>query len=193
VNDFFIAAVAGGLRSHLARQARLDGDMRAIIPIDLPSRTDPIDTELGNHFGLGFVLLPLADESPSRRLRTIKRRMDDQKGGDEARITFDWIRMSGRAGDTLEFNLIEAFARHCSLIISNIAGPRAPIVLGRAPVSGMTAWVPTSGPMGIGVCVLSYAGKINFGLSVDRGVVEAPDRLMAAITDELALLGRLEA
>ena len=36
-------------------------------------------------------------------------------------------------------------------------------------------WVPQSGGIGIGVSILSYAGKINFGLVTDTHRVPEPD------------------
>ena len=57
----------------------------------------------------------------------------------------------------------------------------------------MYFWVPQSGSMGVGVSILSYAGKVYFGMISDRQLIAAPqsvedrfgpefERLLLAVT-----------
>lgn len=49
----------------------------------------------------------------------------------------------------------------------------------------MCFWVPSSGPVGIGVSVVSYAGDVVLGLVVDDGIVSDALALARAIEAEL--------
>jgi len=184
LNDFWLGAFAGGLRAYLIKRTSPPGPIRVIVPVDLRPPREPIDLTIGNHFGLVFVSLPISEERPRKRLAAIKRAMDDAKASDEAHITYEWIRAAGRAGMALGSGMLDRFSGHCSAIVSNVAGPQSRIVLGGAEVAGIACWVPTSGSIGVGMCVHSYAGTINFGLSVDRAIIAEPDRLLDEIRSE---------
>jgi hypothetical protein len=41
----------------------------------------------------------------------------------------------------------------------------------------MYFWVPQSGSMGLGISLLSYAGKVHFGVIADRKLVASPSAL----------------
>jgi len=191
VNDFWLAVLSGGLRAYLRKVAESPGDIRVVVPVDLRPADEPLDLDTGNHFGLVFLLLPLSEASVSKRLAEIRNRMHDLKRSEEARLTFEYIQASGRVGSVLGFNLMNAFARHCSAIHSNVPGPTSHLTFGGSRITGLASWVPASGSVGIGMCVQSYAGSINFGLSLDRGIIREPDQLMTELRDELARLEHL--
>jgi hypothetical protein len=67
----------------------------------------------------------------------------------------------------------------------------------------MHFWVPQSGSIGVGVSILSYAGKVFFGLIADRACIAEPaqvvdrlapefERLLLAATVGLLGLGQRE-
>ena len=58
---------------------------------------------------------------------------------------------------------IEMFSRKGSLVASNVPGPQSPLYLCGQRIVEMYFWVPQSGSIGIGVSILSYAGKVFFG------------------------------
>ena len=41
------------------------------------------------------------------------------------------------------------------LTVTNIAGPRDPVALAGVPLAGFTAWVPSTGPVRIGLAICS--------------------------------------
>jgi hypothetical protein len=45
-------------------------------------------------------------------------------------------------------------------------------------------WVPQSGGIGMGVSILSYDGRIQFGVITDAGLVPDPDRIVGRFGDE---------
>lgn len=76
-----------------------------------------------------------------------------------------------------------------SVIITNVTGPRHPMSLAGTPVTDLLFWVPTSGPVGVGLSLVSYAGKIILGIMVDSHLVPDAERLRALLDEELQELG----
>ena len=49
-------------------------------------------------------------------------------------------------------------------------------------------WVPQSGDIGMGVSILSYDGRVQFGLITDRGLCPDPERVIARFGPEFEKL-----
>jgi len=49
-------------------------------------------------------------------------------------------------------------------------------------------WVPQSGNIGMGVSILSYDNKVQFGLITDKGLVDDPQRIVERFTGEFEKL-----
>jgi diacylglycerol O-acyltransferase / wax synthase len=71
-------------------------------------------------------------------------------------------------------------------VVTNIRGPAAVFSLGGVPVEGMALLVPTTGRVGLGISICSYAGAVRLGVISDEAVVPDPDRLVAELARELA-------
>ncbi len=48
----------------------------------------------------------------------------------------------------------------------------------------MLFWVPQSGDIGIGVSILSYAGKVQFGLITDAALTPDPEAVVTRFASE---------
>jgi hypothetical protein len=52
-------------------------------------------------------------------------------------------------------------------------------------------WVPQSGRVGLGVSILSYAGKVFLGVVTDKGLVPDPDVIIDGFYEEYKALMEL--
>ena len=57
--------------------------------------------------------------------------------------------------------------------MTNVPGMQHPIYLAGKRIVEMAFWVPQSGGIGLGVSILSYDGRIHFGVITDEGLVPA--------------------
>jgi uncharacterized MAPEG superfamily protein len=73
-------------------------------------------------------------------------------------------------------------------VVTNVPGPEEALYLASAPVARGLAWVPQITGIGIGFCVLSYAGAVTIGVATDSGVVADPRELVAGLESEIAEL-----
>jgi hypothetical protein len=88
----------------------------------------------------------------------------------------------------LQTPAIDLFSRKASVVVSNVPGPRAPLSLCGQRVAEMYFWVPQSGSIGLGVSLLSYAGRLHFGVIADRALVESPRQIIDGFAHEFESL-----
>jgi diacylglycerol O-acyltransferase len=98
------------------------------------------------------------------------------------------IGMMGLLPSALQGPAIEMFSRKGSLVASNVPGPQAPLYMCGQQISEMYFWVPQSGSMGIGVSILSYAGKVFFGMIADRALIADPQTVVDRFKPEFERL-----
>jgi diacylglycerol O-acyltransferase len=188
VNDVLLTAVAGALRRYLqGRDEPVRGlNVRAVVPVDL--RKPGTEAELGNKFGLVFLPLPLGVPEPGERLHELKRRMDALKGSLEAPVAFGILTGIGRAPEPVQDLVVSIFGLKGTGVMTNVIGPRQQLYLAGAPLDSLMFWVPQSGHLGMGVSILSYAGRVWMGIITDESLVPDPEAIVASIQDELDAL-----
>jgi WS/DGAT/MGAT family acyltransferase len=185
VNDVLLAAVAGALRTHLVRRRSPVHDIRAIVPFNLRPLDRPLPAELGNKFGLVFLSLPLTRARRQERLQEMSRRMTAIKDSAEGLVAYGILELIGLAPAAVENLAIDIFAAKGTGVMTNVPGPRHTVTLAGVPLRGTIGWVPTSGDLGLGVAIFSYAGEVTLGLCVDRGLVPDVHELLDDLAAEL--------
>ena len=195
VNDVLLACAAGALRGYL-RDVGEDVDgltIRATVPVNLR----PLEhaKELGNHFGLVFLDLPIGEVNPLRRLERVAACMRDLKGRRQAVAAFGLLAALGMAPAALQDPALEMFSRKASAIATNVPGPQQPLFMTGVEVRELMFWVPQTGSIGLGLSILSYNGKVYFGVIGDGLRVRDPDaivRRFGAEFEKLVLIALME-
>jgi hypothetical protein len=178
LNDVLVATVAGALRAYLVRREALPDRMRALVPIYVRGRAAA--GELGNHFGLVFVPLPIGIEGIDARIAAAKATMDDLKHAPDALVALGVLAAFGVASEELERIGVDVFTRKASLMVTNVPGPPAELHLAGRRLTTLVVWAPVSGHIGVGVSLLSYAGMVRMGVAADAGLVPDPEAITAA-------------
>ncbi|HUZ86267.1 MAG TPA: wax ester/triacylglycerol synthase family O-acyltransferase [Candidatus Baltobacterales bacterium] len=185
VNDVLMAATAGALRRYLEKRGESTSGLaiRASVPVNLR----PMDQahKLGNSFGLVFLSLPVGVVDPVRRLRAIKDEMDGLKRSPEALVAFGVLSVLGLAPVEVEQLGLRFFGSKATAVLTNVPGPREPLYLAGRKLDRMMFWVPQSGHLGLGISILSYAGRVMLGVATDEGLVPDPERIVEAFKLEL--------
>lgn len=195
VNDVLMATAAGALRAYLIeRGEQVDGvTLRATVPVNLR----PLEhaKKLGNHFGLVFLDLPVGEGNPVRRLERVAESMNQLKNSRQAIVAYGLLAALGMAPAALQSVALELFSRKATAVATNVPGPQQPLYMGGSRVREMMFWVPQTGSIGLGVSILSYNGRVHFGLIGDARLVPDPDAVMRRFAPEfekllyLALMG----
>jgi diacylglycerol O-acyltransferase / wax synthase len=185
VNDVALAAVAGALRRHLQAHEQQVERLTAVVPVNLRPPDRPLDPRRGNQFGLAFVRLPVGEPDPAARLQAVKTAMDQVKATGEGVVVSGALAVVGQTPVQVEQWWLDLFAGRATAVVTNIAGPRQPVSLAGVPLRGFTAWVPSTGPIGVGLSICSYAGDLLVGVAVDEALVPDSDQLLTALADEV--------
>jgi diacylglycerol O-acyltransferase / wax synthase len=192
INDVLVATLAGALGRYLEAQGdEVSGlTIRAAVPVDLRSGDDS-EPLMGNRFGMVFVELPIGIRHPLERLYTVHAAMQRLKSSGQALAVLALMSLIGSLPSPVEPPALALFSAKASLVASNLPGPREPLTLGGVPMSQVLFWVPQAGSIGTGVSMLSYNGRVQFGVISDRLLIPEPARLVEQVGaefDRLVLL-----
>lgn len=188
VNDVLVACVTGALRSYLLEQGdAVDRcEVRALVPVNLRP-PGPI-TELGNRFGLVFLSLPIGVAHPFERLYAVKRRMEALKHSQQPLVALGILAGMGLVPKTIKERVLETLAANASAVITNVRGTPEARYFAGARIARQVFWVPQSGGIGLGISILSYDGKIDFGIVTDVKRVPDPDVIVQRFRSEFEAL-----
>jgi diacylglycerol O-acyltransferase / wax synthase len=188
INDVLLSMATGALRDYLAsRGGAVDGiEIRALVPVNLRPRGR--GRELGNQFGLVFLDLPIGIEDPLERLYEVRRRMQALKGSYQPLIVLALLHTVGYGPKILQEQVAAALSQNASAVMTNVPGPQHTLYFAGHGIKELNFWVPQSGGIGMGVSILSYNGRIQFGVITDVGLVPDPDRIVARFHGEFEKL-----
>jgi len=184
VNDVLLSCVAGALRDYLVEKGDAVDDvmLRALVPVNLR----PIERayRLGNRFGLVFLELPIGIENPIERLYAVRANMNALKGSYQPLLALGLLAAMGSGPRLLQETLLSLLARNATSVMTNVPGPQQPLYLAGACLDSLMFWVPQSGDIGMGVSIISYDDRVQFGVVTDRGLCPDPERVIARFGDE---------
>ena len=184
INDVLLSMAAGALRDYLIEKGDpVDGlEIRAIVPVNLRPPGDA--RGLGNQFGLVFLALPIGMDHPLERLYEVRRRMLALKGSFQPAIALGLLNAVGYGPRALQELVKSLLSSSASAVMTNVPGPQKPLYFAGKRIRELDFWVPQSGGIGMGVSILSYDGRIQFGVITDAGLVPDPQRIVDRFGDE---------
>jgi diacylglycerol O-acyltransferase / wax synthase len=192
VNDVLVSTLAGALGRYLASEGEFVTPLmlRAAVPVNLRPGSEQLSgaQALGNCFGLVFVELPVGVLHPLERLYAVHAHMLALKASAQARVTLGLLSLVGALPDSVEDFALALFSAKASLVASNLRGPDQDLSLAGRPVTEVLFWVPQSGSIGTGVSMLTYRGRVQFGVSSDRALIAEPARLVEQLAIEFERL-----
>ena len=188
VNDILLATVAGALHKYLEDKGdrTKDVEVRALVPVNLRPQGEPM--ALGNHFGIVAIELPVGLESPLSRVYEVHRRMEALKNSYEPPVTLALIAALGYAPELVQDWLLDFLVGRATAVMTNVPGPQRPRYLAGARIKQAMFWVPQAGDIAMGVSILSFDGKVQFGLLTDAAVVPDPGAIVARFGPEFEKL-----
>jgi diacylglycerol O-acyltransferase len=189
VNDVLIAAVTGAFRQYMISAGDDAGelpDIRATVPVNLR----PLEhaQELGNHFGLVFLALPLSIGNPLERLYAVSERMNELKSSKQAAVTLGFLAALGMGPSSLQKPVLDLLSKKATAVLTNVPGPQMPLYLAGSKMKEMMFWVPQNGSVGLGISILSYDNKVFFGLISDHRLLPEPAAVISRFRKEFEKL-----
>lgn len=188
VNDMLLASVAGSLHGYLKEQGddTTGVEIRVLVPINLRSPSDEL--KLGNRFGVLAVELPVGLENPLERLYEIRRRMLALKHSYEPSVTLGLLAALGYAPKLVQDKVFDLLLSRATAVMTNVPGPQRPLYLAGSELTEVMFWVPQSHDIGVGVSILSFNGRVQFGLITDTAMVPEPHAIIDRFKPEFEKL-----
>ncbi len=121
-----------------------------------------------------------------RRLAVLKRRMDKIKDTPEAMVAYGIVNAIGASPVMVEKAMMAFFAAKISAVMTNVPGPSEQLYFVGVPLSGLMFWVPTPAQLGLGISIISYAGKVLVGFATDASLAPNPKEIVAGFEAEVA-------
>ena len=188
VNDILLSCCAGAIGEYLRSngEATEGVEIRGMVPVNLRPRGQ--EHKLGNHFGLVVLTLPVGIENPFVRLFEVKRRMDELKNSYQAVISMGILGAVGFLPRPMQKQVLDLFSSKATAVMTNVPGPQIPLYMAGNRLAQQMFWVPQSGDIGVGVSILSYNNKVQFGLVTDKKFVPEPARIVDRFASEFEKL-----
>jgi diacylglycerol O-acyltransferase len=175
VNDVVLAAITSGFRALLeARGEVVEGlTMRTLVPVSV--RGEDQHGQFNNKVSGLIAELPIGMDDAGDRLRFISEQMRTLKASHgaelgEAATTLGDLVLPGMLaiGSRLTMRLMERLPKlSIGTVTTNVPGPQFPLyAMGRRLVA-YYPFVPIAHGAPVGVAILSYDGKVAFGLTGD--------------------------
>jgi WS/DGAT/MGAT family acyltransferase len=189
VNDVVLAVVSGGLRSHfLAHGYDTEADLKAMVPVSV--RADSERGAVGNKVAAVYAPLPIGLEDPIARFRAVHEAMRGLKESGQAVGAETITALADFAPPTIlsQAARIQAVQRFFNLTVTNVPGPQFPLYLLGRKLSHSYPLVPIVENAVLGIAIMSYDGRIDFGLVSDYDALPDLDDVAAAVAAAVAEL-----
>jgi WS/DGAT/MGAT family acyltransferase len=179
VNDVVLALCSGALRSYLdGHGEQPDASLVAMVPISV--RTEDLKGAMGNQVSQMLVSLATDVDDPVERLHSISegtKHAKDQEKAIGAETLMNWAEFAAPAVAARAARLysnMKLADRHRPLFnvtISNVPGPDFPLYSAGARMVAMYPMGPITDGGALNITVMSYMGKMCFGLVACRETI----------------------
>ena len=192
LNDVVLTIVTGAVRRFLIHRhcdpAALD--FRVMAPVSV--RSEAQRGELGNQVSAWILELPIGESDRKVQLESIRQRTAELTAAKSA----IGAEVLTRAAEWTPTNLLALGARNLTrllpfnMVVTNVPGPQLPLYTLGARMERVFPHVPLVDRLGIGIALMSYDGKLCWGVNADYDLVPDLDEFMASIRDSFAELRR---
>jgi diacylglycerol O-acyltransferase len=190
VNDVVLAVVTGALRDHLLRRGRdPDGiELKAMVPVSI--RADAERGALGNKVAAIYAPLPVGIADPKERLKTIHEALTHLKGSGQAVGAERITQLAGFAVPTVlnQAARLQSRQRFFNLTVTNVPGPQFPLFMLGRRLHAFYPMVPVVLNTALCVGIMSYDGRVYFGLTGDYDAMADIDEFASDLRSAIAEL-----
>lgn len=190
LNDVVLSVVSLALGAHLRAQG-FDTEglvLKAMVPVSV--RADAERGALGNKVAAMWALLPVGVQDARECYEQVRDSMAKLKSSGQAVGAEVLTNLAGFAPPTIlsQAARLQARQRYFNLVITNVPGPQFPLyLLGRELVS-LYPVVPLARRQALGVAVMSYNGRLGFGLLADYDAVPEVEAIADCLRQAISSL-----
>jgi WS/DGAT/MGAT family acyltransferase len=190
VNDVVLAAVSGALGRYLRGRGHSTSglELRAMVPISIRGADER--GALGNRVSAMMAPLPVWCEDPAERMSIVTETMGDLKKSRQAVGANMITGLADFAPPTIvaQAARLQSRQRFFNLVVTNVPGPQFPLYLLGNRMEATFPMVPLAHRQAVCVGIMSYDGRVNFGLVGDYDAMPGLDSLAEDLEAEIEAL-----
>ncbi len=191
INDLVLTAVTGAVREYLVYRGRRPERTLFRVSAPVSVRSEGEKGRLGNRVSSWIVPLPIREADPRRQLEEILRQTQELK---ESRQALG-VELMMRVAEWTPSILLSLGARGVSgpvnMIVTNVPGPQFPLYLCGARLRALYPQAPLLDGMGLAVGLISYDGRVHWGVISDPNLVPDAGVFVDLISKSLRRLADL--
>jgi diacylglycerol O-acyltransferase / wax synthase len=193
VNDVVLTVVALTLGRYLRRHGHPTDDLelRALVPVSV--RADAEHGALGNRVAAMYAPLPVGLEDPEDAYRRVHEAMAGLKESGQAVGAQMITQLGDFAPPTIlsQASRLQARQRWFNVVVTNVPGPQFPLYVSGRRLLRLYPVVPLSLMQALGIAIMSYDGRLGFGLLGDFDALADLDDLADDLETSIAALARV--
>ncbi len=190
INDVVLTIVTGAVRSYLLRH---DVDPSAIefkVSTPVSVRTESERGQLGNRVSSWVLVLPIEHADPRAQLDAIHRETTRLKETRQALGVEMMMQVAEWTPSTLLSLGARALSGPINSIVTNVPGPQMPLYCNGARLEAIYPQVPLLEGLGVGIALMSYDGRVFWGVNSDPEIVADADGFVAGLRESLEAVRR---
>lgn len=183
VNDAFLAALAGAMRTYHEAAGQPAPAIRMSMAVN--RRDDSTRMDAGNHVTGARLVVPIDVADPIERIRQVHAITSAALGESATPYVMTILGGVGRISGSGGARLLSAVQKATDMVASNLPGPPFPVYLSGAEIQRIIPIGPRVGAA-VNVTMMSYAGTCSVGINTDPAAVRDADAFASYVQAELA-------
>ncbi|XP_055708832.1 uncharacterized protein LOC129805045 [Phlebotomus papatasi] len=175
-SDLILTSLSSSLYKYFAKSENIPKNIKIIVP----ARVEALQKEmrLENKFSVALQRLPIVPplgkasnvKDITSKVSKIKEETDKVRSKSDYAINFAIMTIFGYI---LPYPVLSGIldSKLATMVFSNLPGPTEEAHLGNFKITNLSFSVPHRDTTGIGITLLTYAGKMHFAISADTAVV----------------------
>ncbi|MDE3070153.1 MAG: wax ester/triacylglycerol synthase family O-acyltransferase [Acidobacteriota bacterium] len=195
INDAVLTVVALALGGYLRAAGHpTDGlVLRAMVPVSV--RVQAERGALGNRVAAMWAPLPVGVSDPRRCHAEVRDAMRELKRSGQAVGAQVITNLAGFAPPTIlsQAARLQARQRYFNLVVTNVPGPQFPLYMLGHQLVALYPVLPLAQRQALGIAVMSYNGKLGFGLLGDYDALPDIESIAVRLRRAISALARAAA
>lgn len=173
VNDAFMAAVAGALRAYHEQRGPVPDALRVNMPVN---RREAGDTSSGNKWIPVRFPVPLNEPDPAKRIRQMHPLLLQAREEKALGVAEQVYKLLQALPQAITTRIAGGMMKGTDFAATNVPGPPIPVFIAGSRVTRMLPFAPKGGAA-VNVALLSFNGRAEIAINIDRAAVDDPDGL----------------
>ncbi len=187
LNDVVLASVALALGRFLRERGEPTDDLelKAMIPVSV--RAEAGKGALGNQVATMWAPLPVGVEDPAEVLTIVHTAMEGLKESGQAVGATTLTALADFAPPTImtQAARLQSRQRYFNVVVTNIPGPQLPLYMQGRRLERFYPVVPLARRQALGIAIMSYDGRLGFGLLADYDALPDLDSIAGHLRDAI--------